>query len=184
MMSRLKNLRWSTVSRTLLAVILLAGVSFGAVKAKGILFPDWSGPTAGTYDKPVAEIGKKVTKKRPWSVETVASSIDGQVLAGKPISVVGEIIDISCYFQVGKHGDKHRGCGQKCAALGQPIGVLTKSGHVYTLIDEEHNARRDGLTTFRKQAIEHMAHIVLVHGTLSKIGGQEVVFVQGSVKQK
>ena len=176
---------WRTrVLNTCLAALLLVGVSLAAAKAKGILFPDWSDPTAGSYDKPSAEIGKKVTKKRPWSVETVASSIAGKTLPGKPVSVVGEIIDLSCYLQVGKHGDKHRGCGQKCAALGQPIGLLAKDGSIYMLIDEEHNARRDGLTSFRKQAIEHMAHVVTVHGTYSSVSGQKAIFVQGSIKKK
>ena len=31
-----------------------------------------------------------------------------------PITRVGEIVDFSCYIQLGKHGEKHRACGQKC----------------------------------------------------------------------
>jgi hypothetical protein len=49
---------------------------------------------------------------------------------------------------------------------------------------EEHNSRRDGLTTFRKQAIEHMAHIVQVNGTYSEVEGQKAIYVQGTVKKK
>ena len=122
-------------------------------------------------------------RRRPWSLETVASSIDGTPLDAKPISAVGEIVDLSCYLQVGKHGDKHRDCGQKCVANGQPVGLLTADGSIYMLIDEEHNARRDGLTEFRKQAIEHMAHIVTVHGTLSVVAGQQAIYVQGYLKK-
>ncbi len=180
-----RSTHWRTrLLNTTLAAVLLVGVSLAAAKGKGILFPDWSGPTAGSYDKPSAEIGKKVTKKRPWSVETVQSSILGKTLSGKPASVVGEIIDYSCYMQVGKHGDKHRGCGQKCAAAGQPIGLLAQDGSIYLLIDEEHNSRRDGLTSFRKQAIAHMAHVVRVNGTYSEVEGQKAIYVQGTVKKK
>jgi hypothetical protein len=180
-----RSIYWRTrLINTTLAAVLLVGVSLAAAKGKGILFPDWSGPTAGSYDKPSAELGKKASKGRPWSVETVASSILGKTLPGKPVAVVGEIIDFSCYMQVGKHGDKHRGCGQKCAALGQPIGLLTSDGSIYLLIDEEHNSRRDGLTSFRKQAIEHMAHIVRVSGTYSEVEGQKAIYVQGTVKKK
>jgi hypothetical protein len=181
-MTRSMSCRTRVLNSTL-AAVLLVGISLAAAKGKGVLFPDWSGPTAGSYDKPSAEIGKKATKGRPWSVETMASAIMGKTLPGKPASVVGEIIDLSCYMQVGKHGDKHRGCGQKCAALGQPIGLLAKDGSIYMLIDEEHNSRRDGLTTFRKQAIEHMAHIVRVNGTYSEVEGQKAIFVQGTVKK-
>lgn len=162
-------------------VLLVVGVALAADAAKGILFPDWSKPTKGTFAAPAAEIGKKPAQ--PWSVTTVTSSIDGKPLPGKPISVVGEIIDLSCYLQVGKHGDKHRDCGQKCARNGQPIGLLTEDGTVYTLMDEEHDPRRDGMTAFRQAAIDNMAYIVRVHGTYSEVAGQKAIYVQGFLKK-
>ena len=167
-----------------LGVLTFLALLMAAANSSGILFPDWSGPTKGSYDRPAAELGKATTASRPWSLETVASSVDGKPLDAEPISAVGEIIDLSCYLQVGKHGDKHRDCGQKCVAQGQPVGLLTEDGSVYMLIDEEHNARRDGLTDFRKQAIEHMAHIVKVNGTLSEVAGQKAIYVQGYLKQQ
>lgn len=160
----------------LLAVVSLA---FAAQQGPGILFPDWSEPTQGTWDNPVAELGKKVSDSRPWSVTTYTSSIEGKVLDGKPMTVVGEIVDLSCYLQVGKRGDKHRDCGQRCAEQGQPVGLLTEDGSLFILMDEEHNPRRDGLTNFRKAAIENMAYIVTVHGTFSEVAGQKALYVQG-----
>ena len=145
---------------------------------------DFSPPTKGTYKEPSGEVGKKVPADQPWSVTTVSSSIMGKPVSGKTVSVVGEIIDMSCYLQVGKHGDKHRECGQKCVRNGQPVGLLTDDGTVYMLIDEEHDPRRDGLTEFRKQAIEHMAHIVTVDGTMTEVDGHKAIYVQGSVKPK
>jgi hypothetical protein len=172
-----------TFSRVALALMAVAMLAVGVAAAKqGILFPDWSKPTAGTYDKPHAEIGKKTTADEPWSTTTIASAIMGKPVEGKPVSVVGEIIDLSCYLQVGKHGDKHRDCGQKCARNGQPIGLLTKDGDVYMLIDEEHDPRRDGMTEFRKQAIEQMANVVTVHGTATEVAGQKAIYVTGSAK--
>ena len=178
----MKRNKMTLATKMLGITVLVGGVSFAAVNAPDVLFPDWSGPTAGSYDKPSSELGKKVSARRPWSVETMASAVDGKPLDAKAVSVVGEIIDLSCYLQVGKHGDKHRGCGQKCVANGQPVGLLAKDGSVYMLIDEEHNSRRDGLTTFRKAAIEHMAHIVTVNGSLSEVHGQKAIFVQGFLK--
>ena len=160
--------------------MLVAGLA--AAKGPGILFPDWSPPTAGSYDEPKGELGKK--SDEPWSTTTMASSIMGKPVEGKTTTVVGEIIDLSCYLQVGKHGDKHRDCGQKCVKNGQPVGLLAEDGAVYMLIDEEHDPRRDGLTEFRKQAVEHMAHVVTVHGTLTDVEGQKAIYVQGSVKAK
>ncbi len=60
---------------------------------------------------------------------------------------------------------------------------LSSDGTVYTLMDEEHDQRRDSLTEFRKAAIEHMAHIVRVNGTLSEVSGQKAIFVQGYLKK-
>lgn len=157
-------------------------VSSLAFVAQGVLYPDWSKPTKGTFQQPAAEIGKAVQAGRPWSVTTVTSAID-KPLEGRPVSVVGEVIDLSCYLQVGKHGDKHRDCGQKCAKNGQPLGLVTADGSVYTLIDEEHNPRRDGQTTLRDQLIENMAYVVKVNGTEAVVAGQKAIYVQGFLKQ-
>jgi hypothetical protein len=171
-------------ARVAVPLLVVAGLAAAAAKGPGILFPDWSKPTKGTYEKPAGEVGKKVAGDQAWSTETVASAITGEKpLEGKTVDVKGEIIDLSCYLQVGKHGDKHRECGQKCIANGQPVGLLAEDGTVYMLIDEEHNARRDGLTQFRKQAIELMAHVVTVHGTLTDVDGHKTIYVQGSVKK-
>lgn len=171
------------LSRAAVAVAAVGLLVIGVAAAKkGILFPEWSKPTNGSYEKPAAEIGKKVSADQPWSTTTLASSIMGEPLEGKAVSAVGEIIDLSCYLQVGKHGDKHKECGQKCARNGQPIGLLTADGEVFMLIDEEHDPRRDGMTEFRKQAIEHMADVVKVHGTLTEVAGQKAIYVTGSAK--
>jgi hypothetical protein len=174
-----------TFRKTATAAILLflVGGLAGAAATKGILFPDFSKPTKGTYKDPAGDVGKKGTAE-PWSTETVKSAITGgKPVEGKTTSVVGEIIDLSCYLQVGKHGEKHRECGQKCVKNGQPVGLLAEDGSVYLLIDEEHDSRRDGLTKFREQAIELMAHVVTVHGTLTDVDGHKALYVQGSVKK-
>ena len=98
-------------------------------------------------------------------------------------TVTGEIIDLSCYLQVGKHGGKHRDCGQKCLRNGQPIGLLAKDGTVYLLMEEEHDPRRDGLTNFRQAAIDNMAYVMEVTGTSSEVGGQKALFVTGYLKK-
>lgn len=161
---------------------LLVTASLAFVAQSGILFPEWSKPTKGEYGKPAESIGKKITEKQPWSVTTVTSSIEGKTLKGEPRTVVGEVVDLSCYLQVGKHGDKHRDCGQKCAKNGEPIGLLAQDGTVYTLMAEEHNPRRDGLTTLRDKLIDQMAYVIEVNGTYSEVQGQKVLYVQGFLK--
>jgi len=167
-----------------MALMVLASLAVAQATGRGILFPNFSPPTKGTYQAPAAEVGKKLAANAPWSTTTVAASIMGKTLMGKPVTVVGEVIDLSCYLQVGKHGDKHRDCGQKCAKNGQPLGLLTSDGGVYTLMDEEHDPRRDGLTEFRKAAAELMAQVVTVNGTLTDVEGQKALYVQGFLAKK
>jgi hypothetical protein len=158
--------------------VLAAGVGFAV--ARDVLYPQMT-PEKGTFDKPEGKVGQKTDQ--PWSVTTVAAAVDGKPLPGKVVTVVGEIVDMSCYLQVGKHGAKHRDCGQKCLRNGQPIGLLAKDGTLYWLMEEEHDPRRDGLTNFRQAAIDQMAYVMEVTGTLSEVSGQKAIFVTGYLKK-
>src|SRR5450755_2772797 len=140
-----------------IAFAVLACVMIACASAKDILFPNMT-PEKGTYDKPAGKFGTKSTT--PWSQTTVAAAVEQKPLPGKVVTLVGEIIDLSCYTSLGKHGTKHRDCGQKCVKNGQPVGLLTKDGKIYLLVDEEHDQRRDGLTNFRQACVEHMAYVM------------------------
>ncbi len=135
-----------------------------------------------TYSSPAGKLGDKPAEA--WTATTMGASVDGKPQPGKVTTLVGEIVDFSCYLQVGKHGDKHRACGQKCLQTGQPIGLLTSDGNLYLLMEEEHDPRRDGQTSnFRKKAAEHTAHILEVTGTLASHAGYNALYVQGFVAQ-
>ena len=129
------------------AAVVLVAASLAMARAGASSSPRGRRPPRGRTTAPAAEVGKKPAEGHPWSTTTVASSIMRQPGQGRADTVIGEVIDLSCYNQVGKHGDKHRDCGQKCARNGQPLGLLAKDGSVYMLVDEEHNPRRDGLTS-------------------------------------
>jgi len=150
-----------------------------AAASSRILHPELT-PGAGTWDKPMATIGKKPSQ--PWSNTTVAAGVDQKPEPGRPVTVVGEVIDFSCYVQLGKHGDKHRSCGQKCVQNGQPAGLLTKQGTLYMLMPEEHDPRRDGGVDAKASASDHMGHIVEVNGTEASVGGYRAIYVQGLTK--
>src|SRR5215510_8269249 len=49
--------------------------------------------TTTTYEAATAEANKKVLE------------------SGKPVAVTGEVVDVSCYLQLGKHGEAHVACG-------------------------------------------------------------------------
>lgn len=145
----------------------------------GILHPEMAVAT-GTYAKPAAVIGVKPTET--WTATTIAAGVDKKPEPGRTITRVGEIVDFSCYIQLGKHGEKHRSCGQKCVQNGQPIGLLTENGTLYMLMPEEHDPRRDGGVDAKASASEHMGHIVEVSGTEASVNGYHAIYVQGLTK--
>jgi hypothetical protein len=147
---------------------------------RAILHPEMT-VESGSYDNPMATLGAK--PDQPWSATTVAAGVDNKPQPGKPVSLVGEIVDFSCYLQVGKHGDKHRACGQKCVQNGNAAGLLTKDGSLYMLMAEEHDPRRDGGVDIRTVAADHMGHIVRVNGTQASVNGYNAIFIQGLTKK-
>ena len=145
----------------------------------GILHPEMAVEN-GTYDKPMATLGTKPTE--PWTATSIAAGVNSKPQPGKPITLVGEIVDFSCYIQLGKHGEKHRSCGQKCVQNGQPIGLLTRTGSLYMLMPEEHDPRRDGGVDAKASASDHMGHIVEVNGTEASVGSYRAIYVTGLTK--
>ena len=162
------------------SILAIAASLTGQGKGPGILQPQMA-VEGSTYDKPMGKLGQKPAA--PWSNTTMAASVDNKPNAAKVATVTGEILDFSCYLQIGKHGEKHRSCGQKCFTAGQPIGLLTSDGTMYMLMEEEHDPRRDGLTDFRKAAIDHVAHIMEVTGTTASHGGYRALYVTGYLKK-
>src|SRR4051812_14148794 len=120
-----------SVKKFALALGILGCTALAGWAAADILFPNMT-PDKGTWDQPAGKFGEKSTT--PWSQTTVAAGVDQKPLPGKSVTLVGEIIDLACYTSLGKHGTKHRDCGQKCLKNGAPIGLLTKDGKIYLLI--------------------------------------------------
>ena len=181
---------FKAVLGTAACFVLAGGFLIGQEEKKGaarsgggVLHPEMTvGADAGSYEKPMGTLGESGGKE--WTDTTVNAGVDKKPLPGKTVKVAGEIIDLSCYLQLGKHGEKHKSCGTKCLQAGQPIGLLAKDGAVYILMPEEHDPRRDGQTEgFRKAAIDHFAHIMEVTGTETSVRGYRAIYVQGYVNK-
>jgi len=170
----------ATLATTLAAITLVAQEAPKKAPMKSaILHPEMT-VEQGTYTKPAATIGTKPAQ--PWSATTIAAGVNSKPETGRPITRIGEIVDFSCYIQLGKHGEKHRSCGQKCVQNGQPIGLLTQDGTLYMLMPEEHDPRRDGGVDAKAMASENMGHIVEVNGTEASVNGYRAIYVGGLTK--
>ncbi len=116
-----------------------------------------------------------------WSattLEAAATDANKKVLAdAKPLTVTGEVVDVSCYTQLGKRGEGHKACGTKCVASGSPAGLLTAEGTLYILMPEPHHPRRDGQASLAKYLSEKMAQTLTISGMASNHGGIHTLFM-------
>jgi len=123
-----------------------------------------------------------------WSATTLeAATTDAhkQVLAAaKPLTITGEVVDVSCYTQLGKRGEGHKACGAKCVASGSPAGILTEDGTLYILMPEPHHPRRDGKASIAKTFSEKMAQTITLTGMASTQGGIHTLFIPVKIDEK
>jgi len=130
------------------------------------------------------EFGSKESAK--WTATTIESATNDaqkQWLAnGKPETISGEVVDVSCYMQLGKTGEKHIDCGSKCVRAGQPIGVLTAQKELYLVMPEEHHPRRDGQISLKDAFAEQMGKQVKVTGMVQRNEQGKSIFVSAMEK--
>jgi uncharacterized Zn-binding protein involved in type VI secretion len=118
--------------------------------------------TATTYEAAATEANKKVLE------------------SGKPAAVTGEVVDVSCYLQLGKRGEAHIPCGTKCLQNGQPIGLVDAEDNLYIVMAEEHHPRRDGEVELKSVFIPLLAKTVTVNGMAVEMKGYRALFVQAA----
>jgi hypothetical protein len=116
-----------------------------------------------------------------WSSTTyqAASSDEHRKMlaSGRRTRVTGEVVDVSCYLQLGKHGAAHVDCATKCANNGQPLGILTAAHTLYFLFPEEHHPRRDGQAEIKTTMIPLLGKTVTVSGTATMVRGSHGLFL-------
>jgi len=130
---------------------------------------------------PAASIGKAETSQ--WTSTTIEAAVEEankKILAsGKVATVTGEVVDVSCYLQLGRRGLAHVACGTKCINNGQPIGLVDAQDQLYLLFPEPHHPRRDGEASIKDTFLPYLAQQVRVTGMMTNLrGGIRALFVQ------
>jgi hypothetical protein len=92
--------------------------------------------------------------------------------AAKTVTVTGEVIDLVCYARnksTGKDHGRALECAHACVKWeGQPVGLLTKDGHVYQLAG--------GLTASNNEKIAgYVAQTVTITGEVSELDGLPIL---------
>jgi hypothetical protein len=140
------------------------------------------GSSALAAEPTAATIG--TTNDAKWTDTTTAAATtpaqQTQLSKGKPFTVEGEVIDISCYVQLGKRGEKHIPCGTKCLQHGQPVGIVDDQGNVYTIFIEQHDPRRDGKFDMAAAFIPLLAKRVKISGMLNEEKNAKALYVDAN----
>ena len=137
---------------------------------------------AETPPEVAATIGIKASSQWTATTDKAAATPEQQAVLkkGKPASVTGEVIDVSCFLQMGKRGEKHIACGTKCIQNGQPIGIVDDKGLVYVLFAEAHDPRRDGQADLKATFLPYLAKRVTVNGMVEESKGTRALYVDSS----
>ncbi len=92
------------------------------------------------------------------------------------VTLKGEVVDLACYMGHGASGEKHKECAQACISKGMPMGLLTKDGQVFLLLEDHTN--KDAYQNVKNWAAEQ----VKVMGDSSKKGGIQAIVVEKAEK--
>lgn len=161
--------------RLILSSALVFTIAITLSATRGQQAPKDKSPAAAA-----AEIGKKDSAK--WTDTTVAAATTPEqkvvLKGGKVTTVTGELVDVSCYLQLGKRGEKHIPCGSECLKNGQPFGVLTPSKTLYIVMAEEHDPRRHGEADLREALVPLLAKQVKITCMHTMSNGYHALYVQ------
>ncbi|GEM_PF-381885 len=176
----MKRLRFILLVTCVVALALVFTAARGQEKAPAKAPAKKAAPAKAPEAAPAASIGKKETAK--WTDTTVAAAATPEqkaVLAGgKVLTVTGELVEVSCYLQLGKRGEKHIPCGTKCLQNGQPFGLLTAKNQLYIIMAEEHDPRRDAKADLREALVPLISKQVRVTGMHTMNNGYHAIYVQ------
>ncbi len=85
----------------------------------------------------LAHEGHKHAAKEPVKAADAAKAVE----VAKTEDVSGELVDMACYMNEEGKGEKHAKCAEMCVKGGSPLGVLTKDGQVYLLVNDHSNEK-------------------------------------------
>jgi hypothetical protein len=68
--------------------------------------------------------------------------------AAKPVTLTGEVVDLSCFTDHGAKGMDHAKCAQGCITKGMPVGFLTSDGTMYVILGAGHEPANPKVVAF------------------------------------
>ena len=164
--------RHAAVTLTFLAVLVLLSTLI-------VLAAD--APAKTSDAGPPAVLGSKDSAKWTETTTKAAGTPEQKKVldSGKVTTITGELVEVSCYLQLGKKGEAHIPCGRDCIKHGQPAGILDSKGKLTVLFVEEHDPRRMGEIDIKDKLADLVAKQVTATGMLTEKDGYAALYVSG-----
>jgi hypothetical protein len=92
----------------------------------------------------------------------------GVIEKGKPMTLRGEIVEISCYQKKGVAGGTgagHAACAKECAAKGLALGLLTEGDGLFRIVGPLTDANNAKLVPYLGQTVDLYGSQVLLSNT-------------------
>ena len=83
---------------------------------------------------------------------------------GKPVTVIGTVVDTGCYMSHNSTGEKHTDCATMCAKNGVPLALVDGAGKLYLPVAADHKNPNAKLMPFIEKKVK-------VTGTVADKGG-------------
>ena len=176
-------MRIRTVIAATTSLIATLALAASANQGSTVRKPQQAQPAAAqaAAAAPVVLGRAETAKWTPTTYEAATAEANKKVLeSGKVATVTGEVVDVSCYLQLGKRGEAHIACGSKCIANGQPIGIVDAEGLLTIVMAEEHHPRRDGQVELKSVLGPLLAKTVTLTGMMTEMKGYRALFVQAA----
>ena len=93
-----------------------------------------------------------------WMVVILGgAALSAALHAQQPLTVRGEIVEVSCYTKLGiekSTGASHVGCAKECVGKGQPLGILTDGDGLLKITGDYADAQLAKLTPYIGRQVE------------------------------
>jgi len=73
---------------------------------------------------------------------------------GKPITLIGQVVDTGCYIHHDSKGADHADCARMCAKAGVPLAILDDKGKLYLPIATDHKNQNLKLMPFIEKKVK------------------------------
>ena len=98
---------------------------------------------------------------------SLAKDAPGKKAKVRRETIVGEVVDTTCYITKGAHGAEHRACAASCLKGGAPVGMVAEDGTLVLVFAGEGDEGKAAYEAIKQRPAE----VVRAKGTVHRRNG-------------